>query len=130
MSEQHHLANLQLAIMQILWERKEATVAEVREALRYKRPLAYTTVATMLSKMEQKGHVSHRTVGRVLVYRPVIHRDAVSRSMVADLADRLFRGDLTEMVAQLLDGREVSQEELDRLKSLIHHKEAELDHDG
>lgn len=129
MNDRHHLASLQLAIMQVLWERKKATVAEVREALLEKRPLAYTTVATMLSKMEQKGQVTHRNVGRVLVYRPAIRREQVSRSMVSDLAQRLFRGDVTEMLTHLLDGCEVSSDELSRLRSLIRQKEKELEND-
>jgi predicted transcriptional regulator len=129
MSGKHHLAALQLAIMQVLWDRKEATVAEIREALQPQRPLAYTTVSTMLSKMEQNGQVAHRNVGRVLVYRPAIRRQTVRRSMVTDLATRLFSGDVTDMVSHLLDECDVSQQELARLKSLVRKKEAELGDD-
>src|SRR3954471_198079 len=103
MKEKHHLASLQLAIMQVLWERGEATVAQVREALWKERPLAHTTVGTMLAKMERNGQVRHRVDGKVNVYRPAIQKEKVRRSMVADLASRLFAGDLTEMVSHLLD---------------------------
>jgi len=125
MSSKHHLASLQLAIMQVLWDRREATVGEVRDALHPDRPLAYTTVSTMLSKMEQNGQVTHRNVGRMLVYRAAIRRETVRKSMLTDLADRLFRGDVPEMVSHLLDGCEVSSTELSRLKSLIRQKETE-----
>ncbi len=54
MRQKNHLAELQLAIMQVLWDRQEATVAEVREALNGERPLAHTTIVTMLTKMEAK----------------------------------------------------------------------------
>ena len=124
------LASLQLAIMHALWERGTATVAEVREALAAGgRELAYTTVATMLIKMERKGHVTHKTEGRVHVYRPKLAQEQVSRSMVADLAERLFGGDVTLMVSHLLDGCEVTQDELNRLKALIRRKEQEERHD-
>jgi predicted transcriptional regulator len=126
MSKKHRPAELQLAIIQVLWERGEATVGEVREALLPKRPLAYTTVGTMLSKMEERGQVTHRSDGRVNVYRAKIRRDKVSRSMVKDLAQRLFAGDVTQMVAHLLDGCEAGPEELAELKKLIRHKEQEL----
>ena len=126
MSRKHQLARLQLAIMQVLWDRGEATVAAVRDALKDDRPLAYTTVATMLTKMERNGQVAHRTEGRVHVYRPALQRERVSQSMVADLAGRLFHGDVAEMVSHLLDGCDVSQEELARLKALIHQKEREM----
>ena len=112
MSRNHQLARLQLAIMQVLWDHGEATVAEVREALQDDRPLAYTTVATMLTKMERNGQVSHRTEGRVHVYQPALHRERVSQSMVADLAGRLFNGDVAEMVSHLLDGCDVPRDEL------------------
>jgi len=119
----HQLATLQLAIMQVLWERGEATVSEVREALQKSRPLAHTTIGTMLAKMERNGQVRHRAEGRVNVYRAAVQREKVRRSMLADLTARLFGGDLTEMVSHLLDTRDVSAEELARLKELIQEKE-------
>lgn len=126
MSQKHQLARLQLAIMQVLWDHEEATVAAVRDALEDDRPLAYTTVATMLTKMERNGQVAHRTEGRVHIYRPILQRESVSQSMVTDLAGRLFRDDVTEMVSHLLDGCDVSREELARLKTLIRKKEREV----
>lgn len=121
----HQLAALQLAIMRVLWERGEATVADVRAALHDERPLAYTTVATMLTKMERKGQVSHRVEGRAHFYRSEIDQRQVSRSMVTDLAERLFAGDVTQMVSHLLDGCEMDADELARLKKLIRAKERE-----
>ena len=126
MSRKHRLAELQLAIMQVLWDQGEATVAAVRKALEDVRPLAYTTVSTMLTKMERNGQVAHRTEGRVHVYRPALQRERVSRSMVSDLAGRLFHGDVTQMVSHLLDGCDISREELTRLKALIRRKEREV----
>ncbi|HXY36316.1 MAG TPA: BlaI/MecI/CopY family transcriptional regulator [Planctomycetaceae bacterium] len=119
----HKLAVLQLAIIQVLWERSEATVAEVREALQETRPLAHTTVGTMLAKMERNGQVRHRFEGRVNIYRAAVQREKVRRSMLADLTAQLFGGDLAEMVSHLLDSREVSADELARLKQLIRDKE-------
>jgi BlaI family transcriptional regulator, penicillinase repressor len=121
----HQLAALQLAIMRVLWKRGEATVADVREDLHDDRPLAYTTIATMLAKMERKGYVAHRIEGRAHIYRPAIDQEKVSRSMVTDLADRLFAGDVTQMVAHLLDGCDVDADELARLKALIRAREKE-----
>lgn len=126
MSRQHHLAELQLAIMQVLWERGEATVAEVRSALEPDRKLAHTTVGTMLAKLEEAGRVAHRGEGKQNVYRPLIERDDVTRSMVSDLAERLFGGDVTEMFCHLLDASDVTSEEIARLKKLIRAKEREL----
>ena len=126
MAKKHHLAELQLAIMHVLWERREATVSEVRIALKPGRSLAHTTVGAMLAKMEEKGHVKHRSDGRVNVYRAAIRQDQVKQSMVADLADRLFQGDVTQMVCHILDSREITPENLAELRKLIRHKEQEL----
>lgn len=128
MNDKHHLADLQLAIMQVLWDRGSATVAEVRDALEATgRSLAYTTISTMLTKMERNGQVRHRSRGRVLVYRASLRQERVEQSMVSDLARRLFAGDVTEMVNRLLDGCEVSGDELARLKTLIRDRERESD---
>ena len=125
----HRLANLQLAIMQVLWDKKEATVGDVQKALAPERPLAYTTVGTMLAKMEANGQVAHRVEGRVNVYRAKLQQGKVSRSMVSDLAQRLCAGDVTQIVCHLLDECDVSREELSTLKKLIRQKEQELNHE-
>ena len=126
MSRKHQLAELQLAIMHVLWERGEVTVAEVRDALQQARRLAYTTVGTMLAKMEENGQVSHRSEGRVNVYRAIIHQNQVSRTMVSNLTDRLFHGDVKQMVCHLLDDSELTRDDLAALKRLIRQKEKEL----
>ncbi len=126
MARHHHLAELQLAIMQVLWDRGEATVAEVRQALEPQRKLAHTTVGTMLAKLEEAHRVTHKSDGRMNFYRPLLERDEVTRSMVSDLAERLFAGDVTEMFCHLLDTAEVTPEEIQRLKKLIRSKEREL----
>ena len=115
----HRLGDLQLRILQVLWECDEATVADVHQALTGERDLAYTTVATMLRKMEARGLVRHRVFGRSFVYRPAVGSDAVTRGMSDHLLDRLFEGSLADMVGHLLTTREVSREELSKLEQLI-----------
>ena len=128
MPREIRLADLQLAIIQVLWEKGQATVGEVREALAPERKLAYTTVGTMLAKMEAAGYVTHRADSRVNVYKALLRREQVSRSMVSDLAERLFQGDVAEMMCHLLDGCDVSHAEIVRLKQLIRDKEREIGH--
>ena len=119
MSDQHTLGELQLAIMRVIWQRGEATVAEVQEALREERGLALTTIATMLKRLEARGVVDHRLEGRQFVYRPRVARNEVSRSMVGDLIDRLFAGDAAALVSHLLAEREIDPAELDQIKAMI-----------
>jgi BlaI family penicillinase repressor len=115
----HRLGDLQLRIMQILWTRTEATVAEVDGVLAGERDLAYTTVATMLRKMEGRGLVRHRLDGRSFVYRAAVREEDVSQGMADHLVDRLFEGSLSDMVHHLLTTREVSREELSKLEKMI-----------
>lgn len=113
------LGDLQLKIMKVLWERREAAVAEVHEALGAEQDFAYTTIATMLRKMEERGLVKHRTEGRSFIYTAAVAEDAVTRSMADDLLDRLFEGSLADMVSHLLTTRDVSRDELAKLERLI-----------
>ena len=119
METSHHLGDLQLAIMRVLWNHGQATVAEVHETLEPERGLALTTIATMLTKMEKKGVVDHHAEGRRFIYRPLVSESQVRRSMVADLTSQLFRGDVTALVNHLLSEHEIDDQELTQLRELI-----------
>jgi BlaI family transcriptional regulator, penicillinase repressor len=114
----YRLGDLQLRIMKALWERGSAGVADIHEALGANR-FAYTTVATMLRKMEARGLVQHHADGRRFIYRAAVAPEAVTRSMANDVLERLFEGSLTDMVHHLLTTRDVSREELRELERLI-----------
>lgn len=123
------LTELQLEIMNVLWTRGEATVVDVREALRPERDLAHSTVATLLSRLEKKGVIDHRTEGREYVYRPAVEPSRVRRSVVSeftDRADRLFGGDLADLVNLLLTESDVEADDLAKVRALIEAKEEEL----
>lgn len=118
-SRKRDFGELQLAILRVLWERGEASVQDVREALAPDREPAVSTVATVLSRLEDQGAVSHREEGRRFVYRPELDREEVRRSMVADLVERLFGGQPSELVGHLLREREIDGADLDRLEELV-----------
>lgn len=126
----YSLTELQLSLLRVLWERGEATVIEVQEALAPERRLAQTTVATLLSRLEKKGLLDHRTEGRQFVYRAVVSEQEVRRAMVDEfsgLADELFRGDVAALVSHLLTAQEVAPDDLARVKALIEARERELE---
>jgi predicted transcriptional regulator len=109
-----------------LWSHGEATVLEVQEALHDKRPLAQTTVATLLSRLEKRNVVAYRTDGRQYVYRPLITEDDVRGSVLAEVKDRLFHGDVTTLVSQLLTDAEVGAADLVKVRKLIEARERAL----
>ena len=117
----YRLGDLQLRIMRILWESGPASVADVQDRLGGQ-PLAYTTVATMLRKMEDRNLVRHQETQRRFMYEAAITAEEVTRSMADDLVDRLFEGSLAQAVSHLLDTRQVSRQELAELEQLVHER--------
>ena len=113
------LSDLQLAIMRVLWDRKEASAAQVQRALGRSRRLAITTVSTLLVRLEKKGAVSHRADGRSFVYRPRVSELEMRRRTISSVIRNLFRGDPSEVVGQILSERDVSEEDLSRMRKLI-----------
>lgn len=125
----YSLTELQLAIMDVLWEKGEATVAGVHDALREERRVAQSTVATLLSRLEDKGVVAHRAEDRQYVYRATVSREQVRRSVVGEfteLTERLFSGDVAGLVSQLLSTRDARPEDLARAREIIERREREL----
>ncbi len=118
----YRLGDLQLKIMKSLWKHGPAGVAEVQQTLGSDAGLAYTTVATMLRKMEDRGLVTHRAQGRRFIYEPTVDAKDVTRSMADDLVDRVFAGSLADTVSHLLQTRDVSPDELRQLERMIHQR--------
>ena len=114
----YRLGDLQLRIMRVLWEQGAARVVDVQRQLDGDQ-LAYTTIATMLRKMEDRGLVQHKEQQRKFVYEPLVSADEVTRCMADDIVDRLFDGSLADTVSHLLRTREVSHDELEQLEKLI-----------
>jgi predicted transcriptional regulator len=125
MTQDKSLSDLQLAIMRVLWQKDEATVAEVHGALQSDRGLALTTIATVLSRLEKRGMVLHRTDGRQFVYRTLVSEETVRSSMVDELAELLFQGDVAELMNHLLAERDFTSDDLSRVKNLIEAHERE-----
>ena len=120
------LTELQRELMRVLWQKGEASASEVWEALQPQKKLAATTVATLLSRLEKKGVVSHRVVGRTFIYRPKVEETAV-RSSLLDRVKDAFAGDVAALMAQLLDEHDVNAEDLARVRELIAAKQRELE---
>src|SRR4029453_17714719 len=115
------LTALQLAVMQVLWSRDEASVIDVQRAMTGRR-LALTTVATLLVRREQRGLVSHRAGGRQYIYRSRVSPADVRETVTRELLRNLFDGDVTAFVSQLLDSRKLTREEVADLQRLVRDK--------
>ena len=118
------LGDLQLAILRVLWAESEATVVRVHEVIEPVRGCTASTVATMLSKMEARGLVTHRKEGRQFVYRALVAEEQAQRSMVRDVTSRLFGGDPLELVHHLVREDEIDTTDLDAIREMIEARRA------
>jgi predicted transcriptional regulator len=110
-------------IMEVLWEKGTATVAEVAEALEGKDGSAYTTVLTMMRIMRDKGYLTCRKEGRAHVFTPRVNRETAARKAVSHVLSKFFSGSPGELVLSFLRDEELSPEELDDLKKRIHEND-------
>lgn len=120
-----HLTPRELDVMAILWARGSATVAEVRDALGEE--LAYTTVLTVLRGLEAKGAVRHEEQGRAYRYVPRTRPTKVGDRSLQRLLDKVYQGSRELLVARLVAGRDVSREELERIRRLVDERLREVD---
>ena len=109
----------ELQILKVLWDRGEATVREVYEALRDTVPIVQNTVQAFLRLMEDKGLVSHRTEGRSFVYQPTVPGERTKKNLLSGLLDTVFDGALDQLVASAFEAKKPSSDELKRLRKLL-----------
>ncbi len=107
----------ELDVMSVLWDIGPATVADVRE--RIADELAYTTVLTVLRTLEQKGYVGHTEDGRAHRYKPLVKREVAGRTALRRLVEKVFDGSPELLLTQLVSDKNLSDEELRRLRKLL-----------
>ena len=120
-----NLTDGELRLMNVIWEKGAATVAEVAEALPAELGLAYNTVLTTLRILEDKGFLEHGKAkeGRAFVYRPLVGRNEAGRNAVRYLVNRFFRDSPELLVLNLLKDEELSDKELRRIRQIIAEEE-------
>jgi BlaI family penicillinase repressor len=113
----------ELQIMKVVWDRGRVTVRDVYETLRRRRPVAYTTVMTMMNILDQKGFLK-KTPGenRAFVYEPARSRRAVMRATVNEFIDRVFGGSANPLMLHLIEDKHVTEKDLDELRRAIRKK--------
>jgi BlaI family penicillinase repressor len=111
------LTNAEHRIMEVIWARGSATVAEVVEALHGKD--AYTTILTLIRILKAKGYLVSRKEGRAFVFTPAVDRDTVARKATHQLLSKFFAGSPSELVLSFLRDEELTPEELDQIKEKI-----------
>ncbi|HEY1977319.1 MAG TPA: BlaI/MecI/CopY family transcriptional regulator [Candidatus Baltobacteraceae bacterium] len=116
------LTEAELRLMDVLWQKGQATVAEVTAALPPP-PIAYNSVLTTMRILEQKGYVAHEEAGRAFIYRPLVEREAAAQNAVGHVLSRFFDNSAGELALRLIENEKPSRDELTRLKALIEQYE-------
>jgi len=115
------LGRLELQIMNVVWDRGKATVHDVKNALSRRKP-AYSTILTMMRKLEAKGYLEHEVDGRTYVYLPLISQQAVRHGVLGDLVERLFEGSTSLLLTSLVEQNRISENELRQIRKLIEER--------
>ena len=118
-NEDLKLTDAELEIMQVVWELGGGTVRQVHERINLNRPLAYTTVMTMMGILEDKGHLTRTKHGRAYHYEPVRPKSQVISHMVDDFVSKVFAGSARPLVLSLVKDRKLSRRDIEEIKRLI-----------
>jgi predicted transcriptional regulator len=116
------LTEVELELMNVIWNLGECTVREVQEALPKERDLAYTSVATMMKILEQKGILVSQPSERAHVYKPLVQRADYESAALRHVTRNVFQGNPASIVMRLLDESDLSKEELERVRALLDEK--------
>ncbi len=118
------LGELQTAVMEVVWALGEATVHQVRDRLGRSAPPAYTTVLSVMQKLEKAGWLRHRRRGRTYVYVAARTRAEEGARCLRSFTKRVFGGDSLRLIEHLLESERLSDAELAELRKLIdRHRE-------
>ena len=113
---------LELEILKILWRDGQATVRQVRKKLIDFRKLAYTSVMTMMTIMTEKGYLKRAKEGNYYVYKPQVSEQETTQGILSDIVERLFDGSAAAAMVNLLETKDIDEDEMKQLRELIKQK--------
>ncbi len=119
---QTRMGQVQLRIMQLLWQMKRATARELTEELNKSDPIAHSTVQTLLRQLEAKGSVAHEKQQRTFYFYPLVKEEKVKKSAASELIHNVFGGNVGGLVSYLLENEKISSAELAEIRKLIDQK--------
>jgi BlaI family penicillinase repressor len=113
------LSDKQREIMEVVWELGQASVFEVRDQLSKHRDVARNTVRTMMERLEEKGWLTHRVIGRTYFYTAIIPRHVCLGERIVDIVDKACGGKPENLMTALLEYRGLSAKEIERIQSML-----------
>ena len=121
------LSKAELEVARVLWQLGEGTVGTVHEAMSAERDIEYATLQTYIRRLEAKGYIKSRRVGRTKLYTPKVRPKQVIRETVDDLMKLLFDGEPVPMVRHLVNERDLTANDIAELKRIVGELERQSD---
>jgi predicted transcriptional regulator len=109
----------ELEILQVLWQKGQATVREVFEEIARTKDIGYTTTLKLMQIMFEKGLVTRDDSSKTHIYTPAVTREKTQRHLVGKMIDTLFSGSSSQLVIQALGNHKTSPEELDEIQKIL-----------
>ena len=124
MTKKDKPTSAELEILDVLWQKGNATVRDVHDEINARRPTVYTTVLKLMQIMLEKGLVRRDSQGKAHIYRPTQSRQPTQKRLVSELLDKAFRGSALKLVQHVLETKPASPEELAEIRRMINEAEA------
>jgi predicted transcriptional regulator len=119
MAQQNKPTTAELEILDLLWERGQATVKEIHEIISERKPTIYTTILKQMQIMHEKGLVERDASNKAHIYRAKQTQDETQTSLVSDLLEKAFRGSALSLVQHVLEAKPTSAAELAEIRKMI-----------
>jgi len=121
------LSDFELEVMQLFWDTEESTAPQVHQIIQQRRDVKYTTVKTIIDRLEKKGSLERsRTEGRTIFYTAVTEKHSVRAPLIKDFINRVFLGKSRPLAAHILEQEELSIEDIEYLESVLSERKKEL----
>lgn len=118
-NERTPLSRSEREVMELVWDRRQASVLEITTALNLQRKIARNTVRTLMERMEEKGWLRHHSEGRSFIYTPTVPREESLGQRVLDMVDKACGGNPEKLMMALLQYRGLSEEEARRIRGML-----------
>jgi BlaI family transcriptional regulator, penicillinase repressor len=120
------LTRQELQIMKVVWEMGVATVKDVCDVMSQAKPVAYTTILTLMGILEEKGALVHTRSGRAFLYNPLLSRQQATRNQVRDVVNRFFDGSSEKLIEDILENEVLDPDQLGNVRSLFKARQENL----
>lgn len=119
MSEIRDMPQAEFEVMEVLWQAGQATAKQVQTALSKDKKPAYTTVATLLNRLRERGYVAAEERNFAYVFRPIVGREQVVRRKLDDLVKKVLGGDVAPLAAYIAENRSLTEQQLAALEEIV-----------